>query len=1256
MNSTQKIGKKRTWRFWTAWVVAVLLVLLIAVYFIVTSGAFFKGVILPRVSSALNADVTVSDAQISPFSHVVLRDLKVAPKGVAPLLSAASVTARYDLLAILRGDIRVNEVSVVSPTVTVVENADGTSNLDPLLKTKRPTTPPPQRAPGKPSAPPALDIKSIALKDATFRYVQSLKGGERQAIELGQVNVVIGNVKNGDTGKLDLSAVIAVEQPSNATVQARVSSAFTFQLAANLTPGVVQGATTLSIDKATGQYADLETLAAKLDCDVTSTQIKQLALAFTKAGARLGEVRVSGPFDAAKLEGKLNMEVASLDRRVLNLAGAFAGFDFGSTTVSTSNEVEFTKGGAVITVAGALDVARLQVARQGSTTPTLDLHGQYAVTVNRAEQSVLVNTLNVTGTQNQRPLLRAELAGPMLIAWGDASNAAGNATLNLTVTGLNLADWKAFATDYAPAGVANVTLKLVSQNGGKQLTFDFDGHVEGLSARVNKEQIPQVDVRLQATGRSADFKEFNLGECRFELTQQSQSVLAVSGTAKFDKVTNNADVQLAVQGALERLAKLAAPWVSAASAYAPAGKANVTLNLQAQGGTKQLAFDLDVRVDQLTAHVGSNQLAPVDVHLLTKGSGADLQRFGLTQCKLDVTQQGQPVLAASVNGGFDTAFTNADLQVAAQGVVNRLSLLYPLSDVACSAGSLALSSHISAQLQTLTVTGQVALADFTGGYGNYRFTNFGAALDLDVALKGRLLEFHKATGQLRQGTVAGGRWDASATYDLDKKTGEVSAKLADFTQGDLQPFLQPSLGDKKLVSIALNGTVSAGFNASGDATAKADVKLANLVVQDPMNKFPGTPLEAHLVIDAGASNKVATVRQALLALTPTPRAKNELQLTGTVDYSQTNAITGSIKLSADALDATAYYDLFAGTNKPSTAAATAKPDSVSAASPVGAKQAEQQEPAAVSVPVRNFTCELAVKQFYLRQLEVTNLQTTARLDASHVTVKPCDLTLNGAPITASVDLDLGVPGYKYEIAFRAERAPLAPLVNSFSPTYSEKAQGDLSANLQFKGAGITGPNLRKNLTGTATLSFTNANIAIVGPKAKAILTPIAIVLGAPQLLQSPLDYIMADVQIASGDITTRQFVAHSAAFRALSQGTIPIANVLTDSPLSQPVDIELAQNIASQLRFANLPTDGSYVKLPTFVHLAGTLGSPTAKTDKAVIAGLTVQGVAGAVGGRAGGILGAVGGLLSGQTPGTNAPSQQTPSQPLRFNPFNLLH
>jgi uncharacterized protein involved in outer membrane biogenesis len=126
--------KRRVWLRALAAVFAVLIVLLVVVYFVATSSGFLTGVILPRVSKAVNAQITVSDASISPFSQVVLRGLKVQTTGPEPLVSAAEVRLRYSLMDIIKGNIRVEEVTVTAPTVCLIQNADGTSNLDPLLK------------------------------------------------------------------------------------------------------------------------------------------------------------------------------------------------------------------------------------------------------------------------------------------------------------------------------------------------------------------------------------------------------------------------------------------------------------------------------------------------------------------------------------------------------------------------------------------------------------------------------------------------------------------------------------------------------------------------------------------------------------------------------------------------------------------------------------------------------------------------------------------------------------------------------------------------------------------------------------------------------------------------------------------------------------------------------------------------------------------------------------------------------------------
>src|SRR5688572_4065165 len=88
-----------------AMILGIVMVLLVIIYFVVTSTVFLKGVILPRAGQSLHADITVEDASISAFSQVILRKLTVRTTGAEPLITADEVRARYDLLAILRGNI-----------------------------------------------------------------------------------------------------------------------------------------------------------------------------------------------------------------------------------------------------------------------------------------------------------------------------------------------------------------------------------------------------------------------------------------------------------------------------------------------------------------------------------------------------------------------------------------------------------------------------------------------------------------------------------------------------------------------------------------------------------------------------------------------------------------------------------------------------------------------------------------------------------------------------------------------------------------------------------------------------------------------------------------------------------------------------------------------------------------------------------------------------------------------------------------------
>ena len=316
--------KRRVWLRALAAVFAVLIVLLVVVYFVATSSGFLTGVILPRVSKAMNAQITVSDASISPFSQVILRGLKVQTTGPEPLVSAAEVRLRYSLMDIINGNIRVDEVTVASPTVALIENADGTSNLDPLLKAQPEEAAVPEPVPvAKPAAgkPLQIDLKKFALTDATIRRVKNYANGKRDVAELSHVNVTLEDLKNGQTGKLALGADMSVQQ-TNAALQAKLTGNFTVALAADLKPTSIKGSTRLDVTKAEGALADAAGFGSELNVEVTPTDIKEVALRFQKGNANLGELRVSGPFDMQKLEGRLSIVLAGIDKQLLNLAGA----------------------------------------------------------------------------------------------------------------------------------------------------------------------------------------------------------------------------------------------------------------------------------------------------------------------------------------------------------------------------------------------------------------------------------------------------------------------------------------------------------------------------------------------------------------------------------------------------------------------------------------------------------------------------------------------------------------------------------------------------------------------------------------------------------------------------------------------------------------------------------------------------------------------------------------------------------------------
>jgi hypothetical protein len=310
----------------------------------------------------------------------------------------------------------------------------------------------------------------------------------------------------------------------------------------------------------------------------------------------------------------------------------------------------------------------------------------------------------------------------------------------------------------------------------------------------------------------------------------------------------------------------------------------------------------------------------------------------------------------------------------------------------------------------------------------------------------------------------------------------------------------------------------------------------------------------------------------------------------------------------------------------------------------------------MSLPVRHLGLDAKVDRLFLREIAVSNFVAQVAIDNGRFTASPVQCSLNGAPVQATADLNLAVKGWTYAVTFKAGAVPLEPLANSFLPDAKGQYRGLLLADSQIKGAGITGTNLAKNLSGQVGFSFTNANLQLLGPKAKLLIWPIATFLGISDISQSPLNWMAAQVNLGGGQIRLEPLAMQSAAFEARARGTVPIAEVLNRSPLNLPVEFSLRRSLAQRasLMPADAPPDAAYVRLPDFVTVKGTLGEPKTEMNKAKLGGLLLKSGIGIaeqlgvkVGDKTGGVLQGVGNLLTGDKPAAAATNQSGATNPV---------
>ena len=262
---------------------------------------------------------------------------------------------------------------------------------------------------------------------------------------------------------------------------------------------------------------------------------------------------------------------------------------------------------------------------------------------------------------------------------------------------------------------------------------------------------------------------------------------------------------------------------------------------------------------------------------------------------------------------------------------------------------------------------------------------------------------------------------------------------------------------------------------------------------------------------------VLNLKDARIALSPTQRAKNELQLSGQVDLRRatiSSPISSLIQTrwtSPNGMTSTPNQNT---TDKGGQQPATAQPTPTASATANA-----NTEPPPVRLPIQKATVDVSIGHLYLHDLDVTEKCTVNISDNTHVNINPLEITINNAPIKANVDLDLSVPGYKYNVTFSADKVPVGTLADTFMPESKGAYKGDLIANANIKGIGTTGTSMRANLTGNATIVLTNAEVKLtLSTRWSPFINGVSTLLRLPELSQVPITWIGEEMSFGSGHI------------------------------------------------------------------------------------------------------------------------------------------
>jgi len=809
--------------------------------------------------------------------------------------------------------------------------------------------------------------------------------------------------------------------------------------------------------------------------------------------------------------------------------------------------------------------------------------------------------------------------------------------------------------------------------GGREISASGQWQAAPLQVRRGELLTPETDLECRfAATVDLDGQSFSLTELQLAGRRQEQTWLETTLSAPMHwswapNAAASGDAALRLQ--IQNLDL--ADWAALLGSTIPAGRVQVQMDLVSQRAGHKLQLTGRGQFHDLAIAWETNRWTALGVDFETRAELTGWQQLTLTNTRVHLAHQGRPVINAELEAqgqlpeksGQGTVRGTIALPTCAQ-------LLAPMPALEIRTGTLTLVTKLSRQASRLSAEGEARVVGCSGRLGETHLPPLDLLTRFTAALDGPKAELTSLNVQFRPTGQPGGQLTLQGLYRTDQPSLTFTGRLDRLNHLLLRPWLQPWLGETRLLSLELDGNLQGRWEVRGPSRLQAALAVSKLVVQPHSSQNPWDPLAARVEVDLTGTAHQLELHPLQVTLDPTARATNQLTLRGSLQRTEGLPWTGNCELLADSLDLTRYYDLW---------------ESLQSATPVSAPKPSgpPAEPGPFNLPVQEFRAQARVGRLYLREVELSGLETSLVLHSNRVRLQRLQARVNGAPLEATADVDLAVRGLRYDIDLRTDGLPMEPWVASFLPERRGQIHGAATVRAVLHGAGLTGASLQQNLRGQANLLVTNLNLSIAQVRSPLLASLLDVVLGLPELIRNPavtvghllaqltgtgparsgwteqltaapIQVVRVEARAGEGRVQLTTAEVQSAAFQARATGDIALAADLSQSALNLPVQVDLERGLAERIGLAPAPQQ-PFTPMPQFLTIRGTLTAPKSEINRMALVGLAAAGGASllrnlgdATAGQAGNVLGALGQLLGAPTAATNVIPTNAPP---RTNP-----